>query len=79
MQQETGGHTSRLFFTPGSSLEAWCSLGSAGPGDSLNQYTKPSPSQGPGQGGGQKELPQPPASWVFKKGPFLSDTRNRKG
>lgn len=33
-----------------------------------------------GQDGlGQRGNPQLPASWVFKKDPFLSDTRNRKG
>lgn len=81
MQHEAGVTTrpGSSFSTPGSSLEAWCSLGSVGTGDSLNQYTKCSPSQARQDSGAQKELPRPLASCVFKKGPFFSDTRNRKG
>lgn len=55
--------------------------GSAGARGQPQYYTKCSLSQRPGQNGAERSPPNPqvPVSWVLKKDPFLSDTRNRKG
>lgn len=76
MQQEAGVLTclASSFLHPWLLTEAWCSVGfSWSHGDSLNDYTKCSLSQRPGQDGAQKGN-TPPLSFLGSQ-----DTRNRKG
>lgn len=80
MQQEAGAPTCLgNSSTPGPSLEAWCSLGFSWSQGTASTITLNAAFPKGQARAGQRRDPQLPASWVLKKEPFLSDTRNRKG